>query len=97
VALRLVGVRVDHRPEEELELTGGKPSSPSVAVPKASTSRLTKRNCGPPTPKMEPFPFSTSRVKKWWPRLSADVKGANRLKFTPDGKHVLVSTLAGPT
>jgi YVTN family beta-propeller protein len=28
--------------------------------------------------------------------LAADVHGANRLKFTPDGKHVLVSTLGGP-
>jgi YVTN family beta-propeller protein len=27
--------------------------------------------------------------------LAADVRGANRLKFTPDGAHVLVSTLAG--
>jgi len=33
--------------------------------------------------------------KKVITTLSADVKGANRLKFTPDGKHVLVSTLAG--
>jgi DNA-binding beta-propeller fold protein YncE len=33
--------------------------------------------------------------KKVVATLSADVKGANRLKFTPDGKHVLVSTLAG--
>ncbi len=29
-------------------------------------------------------------------RLAAHVRGANRLKFTPDGKWVLVSTLAGP-
>jgi len=28
--------------------------------------------------------------------LSADVKGANRLKFTPDGQLVFVSTLSGP-
>lgn len=28
--------------------------------------------------------------------LAADVKGANRLKFTPDGMHVLVSSLGGP-
>jgi YVTN family beta-propeller protein len=28
--------------------------------------------------------------------LAADVRGANRLKFTPDGAHVLVSTLARP-
>jgi YVTN family beta-propeller protein len=28
--------------------------------------------------------------------LSANVTGANRLKFTPDGRHVLVSTLRGP-
>jgi YVTN family beta-propeller protein len=28
--------------------------------------------------------------------LHPDVRGANRLKFTPDGKHVLVSTLGGP-
>lgn len=28
--------------------------------------------------------------------LDADVAGANRLKFTPDGKQVLVSTLRGP-
>ncbi len=33
--------------------------------------------------------------KKVVATLSADVKGANRLKFTPDGKHVLVSTLGG--
>jgi YVTN family beta-propeller protein len=28
--------------------------------------------------------------------IQANVRGANRLKFTPDGKHVLVSTLGGP-
>jgi YVTN family beta-propeller protein len=28
--------------------------------------------------------------------LAADVRGANRLKFTPDGALVFVSTLAGP-
>ena len=28
--------------------------------------------------------------------LAADVRGANRLKFTPDGKLVLISTLGGP-
>jgi YVTN family beta-propeller protein len=28
--------------------------------------------------------------------LAANVPGANRLKFTPDGKHVLVSLLGGP-
>jgi DNA-binding beta-propeller fold protein YncE len=28
--------------------------------------------------------------------LSIDVKGANRLKFTPDGKRVLISCLGGP-
>src|SRR5205823_11087695 len=28
--------------------------------------------------------------------LSADVKGANRLKYTPDGQLVFVSTLSGP-
>jgi YVTN family beta-propeller protein len=28
--------------------------------------------------------------------LAADVSGANRLKFTPDGKVVLISTLRGP-
>ncbi len=28
--------------------------------------------------------------------LNANVPGANRLKFTPDGRHVLVSTLRGP-
>jgi YVTN family beta-propeller protein len=33
--------------------------------------------------------------KKVVATLSADVRGANRLKFTPDGKHVLVSTLGG--
>jgi|HubBroStandDraft_6_1064221.scaffolds.fasta_scaffold00615_7 YVTN family beta-propeller protein len=34
--------------------------------------------------------------KKVVQTLAADVHGANRLKFTPDGKHVLVSTLGGP-
>jgi YVTN family beta-propeller protein len=29
-------------------------------------------------------------------RLDASIRGANRLKFSPDGKWVLVSTLAGP-
>jgi DNA-binding beta-propeller fold protein YncE len=33
--------------------------------------------------------------KKVVATLSADVKSANRLKFTPDGKHVLVSLLGG--
>jgi YVTN family beta-propeller protein len=28
--------------------------------------------------------------------LPANVRSANRLKFTPDGKHVLVSMLGGP-
>jgi YVTN family beta-propeller protein len=28
--------------------------------------------------------------------IQANVGGANRLKFTPDGKRVLVSTLGGP-
>lgn len=28
--------------------------------------------------------------------LKADIPGVNRLKFTPDGQHVLVSTLSGP-
>ncbi len=34
--------------------------------------------------------------KKVVQTLAADVRGANRLKFTPDGKRVLVSTLGGP-
>jgi DNA-binding beta-propeller fold protein YncE len=34
--------------------------------------------------------------KKVTQTLAADVMGANRLKFTPDGKLVLVSTLNGP-
>jgi DNA-binding beta-propeller fold protein YncE len=34
--------------------------------------------------------------KKVVQTLDANVKGANRLKFTPDGKLVLVSTLGGP-
>ena len=33
--------------------------------------------------------------KKVVATLQADVKGANRLKITPDGKHALVSTLGG--
>lgn len=34
--------------------------------------------------------------KKVVATLNADVRSANRLKFTPDGKHVLVSLLGGP-
>jgi YVTN family beta-propeller protein len=34
--------------------------------------------------------------KKVTETLTANVKGANRLKFTPDGKMVFVSTLSGP-
>jgi len=34
--------------------------------------------------------------KKVVQTVAADVRGANRLKFTPDGKYVLVSTLGGP-
>ncbi len=34
--------------------------------------------------------------KKVMQTLAADVTGANRLKFTPDGKLVFVSTLSGP-
>jgi YVTN family beta-propeller protein len=34
--------------------------------------------------------------KKVVATLAANVQGANRLKFTPDGKHVLVSLLGGP-
>src|SRR5207247_6634663 len=36
---------------------------------------------------------ATKRVTQ---TLAANVNGANRLKFTPDGKLVLVSTLRGP-
>jgi YVTN family beta-propeller protein len=35
------------------------------------------------------------QTKKVERTLDANVRGANRLKFTPDGKHVLVSTLSG--
>jgi DNA-binding beta-propeller fold protein YncE len=35
-------------------------------------------------------------AKKVVETIQANVGGANRLKFTPDGKHVLVSSLAGP-
>jgi YVTN family beta-propeller protein len=35
-------------------------------------------------------------AKKVVETIQANVGGANRLKFTPDGKHVLVSTLGGP-
>jgi DNA-binding beta-propeller fold protein YncE len=35
-------------------------------------------------------------TKKVTQTLDADVKGANRLKFTPDGKLAFVSTLSGP-
>jgi YVTN family beta-propeller protein len=35
-------------------------------------------------------------TKKVVDTLAVDVSGANRLKFTLDGKHVLVSTLSGP-
>ena len=34
--------------------------------------------------------------KKLLQTLNANVRGANRLKFTPDGKQVLVSSLSGP-
>jgi YVTN family beta-propeller protein len=34
--------------------------------------------------------------KKLLQTLSANVRGANRLKFTPDGKQIFVSTLSGP-
>ncbi len=35
-------------------------------------------------------------AKKVVQTLAADVRGANRLKFTPDGKLALISTLGGP-
>jgi DNA-binding beta-propeller fold protein YncE len=35
-------------------------------------------------------------AKKVVETLTTNVAGANRLKFTPDGRHVLVSTLGGP-
>ena len=35
-------------------------------------------------------------AKKVAVTLNADVRGVNRVKFTPDGKYVLVSTLSGP-
>jgi YVTN family beta-propeller protein len=35
-------------------------------------------------------------AKKVVETIQANVRGANRLKFTPDGKHVLVSSLGGP-
>jgi YVTN family beta-propeller protein len=34
--------------------------------------------------------------KKLLQTLQANIRGANRLKFTPDGKYVFVSTLSGP-
>jgi YVTN family beta-propeller protein len=37
-----------------------------------------------------------SAAKKVVETIQANVGGANRLKFTPDGKHVLVSSLGGP-
>lgn len=36
------------------------------------------------------------KSKKVVETLAADVRGANRLKFTPDGGRVLISTLSGP-
>jgi YVTN family beta-propeller protein len=35
-------------------------------------------------------------AKKVIATLQANVRGANRLKFTPDGKRLLVSSLGGP-
>jgi len=35
-------------------------------------------------------------AKKVVATLEADVRGVNRVMFTPDGKHILVSTLSGP-
>ena len=35
-------------------------------------------------------------AKKVIDTLHSDTRGANRLKFTPDGKHVLVSLLGNP-
>ncbi len=37
-----------------------------------------------------------ANAKKVIATLNVNVKGANRLKFTPDGKRVMVSTLGGP-
>ena len=46
-------------------------------------------------PRMAPSPFNIA-AKSVVATLAVNVPGANRLKFTPDGKHVLVSLLGNP-
>lgn len=55
----------------------------------------TASNSGRATRKTGPFRSSTSHPKRLLKRCKQNVGGANRLKFTPNGKHVFISSLSG--
>src|SRR5271157_770705 len=72
-----------------------------VHMPSAPTPGLPPPPGGPGSPKTRTDWDETVSVidlpgKKVVQTIAANVRGANRLKFTPDGKRVLISTLGGP-
>ena len=48
---------------------------------------------GPHQVRMGQFPSLIQEKKNWRRKLTSKVLGANRLKFTPDGKQVFISSL----
>ena len=68
-------------------------TSPSAKGPRLSTSRPMARNSGPPARAMARSPSSISRSKRVTHTFNVQTKRSNRLRFTPDGKLVLISDL----
>ena len=62
-------------------------------VPKASTFRRMDASCGPRMPQDGTLSVIDLAKRTVTATLDAKVFGANRLKFTPDGKLVLISSL----
>ena len=73
----------------------GRASPPSrwARAPRRSTSHPTARNCGPRTRATAASPSSMWPAKKVVATLALGTKRSNRLKFTPDGKRVLITDL----
>ena len=72
-----------------------KPSSALVTAPKGSIFLPTIKKYGWGTRRKVRFLSSISPRKKVVETIPANARGANRLKFTPDGTRVFVSTLFG--